>query len=203
VFRGQNSRPTRSALKRCGEAVLRHLMTVALVLSSLPTSGQGLIIDEYRAKANYLSHFLSFVEWPEDIWPSKDAPFSICVLGQYSFGINLAELTRGVTVHERRVEIKWMRNLDEVRSCQVLFVSGSEQKRYAQVLEAVHGERVLTVGETPDFLDAGGMVGFVNQKESLRFDVNVGEANKAHLKISSRMLALARRVMNPGAAAKS
>lgn len=183
--------------------MLRHLTAVALVLFPLPINGQSLFSDEYRAKANYLAHFPSFVEWPEDAWPSRDAPFLICVFGNYAFGTSLAELTRGETVRERPIEIRWMRNLDELRSCQVLFVSGSEQKRYEQVLEAVRGGRVLTVGETPEFLNAGGMVSFVNQKESIRFDVNIAEANRVHLKISSRMLALARRVVNQAARAKS
>jgi hypothetical protein len=62
---------------------------------------------------------------------------------------------------------------------------------------------MLTVGETPEFLDAEGMVSFSTEDESVRFDVNLGEANKAHLKISSHMLALARRVVNPAEAAKS
>jgi hypothetical protein len=62
---------------------------------------------------------------------------------------------------------------------------------------------VFTVGETPEFLDAGGMVSFASQDEFLRFDVNLGEANKAHLQISSRLLTLARRVVNPAESAKS
>jgi hypothetical protein len=62
---------------------------------------------------------------------------------------------------------------------------------------------VFTVGETSEFLDAGGMVTFSNQDEFIRFDVNLGEANKAHLKISSRLLVLARRVVNQAESAKS
>ena len=204
MSRQQNLRAAGSGrLKRRCVGMLRHLAAVALVLFPLPINGQSLFSDEYRAKANYLAHFPSFVEWPEDAWPSRDAPFLICVFGNYAFGTSLAEFTRGRTVRDRRVEIKWMRSLDELRSCHVLFVSRSEQKRYAQVLEAVQGERALTVGETPEFLNAGGMVSFVSQKESIRFDVNIAEANRVHLKISSRMLALARRIVKQAAQAKS
>lgn len=204
MSRGQNLRPTGSGrLKRCRQGMLRQLAAVVLLLFPLAIDGQSLFSDEYRKKANYLSHFPSFVEWPEDAWPSRDAPFLICVFGNYGFGTSLAELTRGERVRERRIEIRWKRNLDELRSCQVLFVSGSEQNRYEQVLEVVRGGRVLTVGETPEFLNAGGMVSFVKQEESIRFDVNVVEANRVQLKISSRMLALARRVVKQPATAKS
>jgi hypothetical protein len=85
----------------------------------------------------------------------------------------------------------------------MLFVSHSEQKRYGQVLQAVRGKMMFTVGETPEFIDAGGMVSLSVQGESIQFDVNLGEANKAHLKISSHMLVLARRVVNQAEAAKS
>lgn len=61
---------------------------------------------------------------------------------------------------------------------------------------------MFTVGETQEFLDAGGMLSFFIQGESLGFDVNLGEVNKARLRISSRMLALARRVVNQAVATK-
>jgi hypothetical protein len=58
-------------------------------------------------------------------------------------------------------------------------------------------------GETPEFLDAGGILCFSSQQGAIQFDVNLEAANKAHLKISSRLLALARHVVNQAEAAKS
>jgi hypothetical protein len=60
---------------------------------------------------------------------------------------------------------------------------------------------VLTVGETAEFLDAGGIVTFTMQQETLQFDVNLDGASRVHLKISSHMLALARRVVHKTEAA--
>ncbi len=106
-------------------------------------------------------------------------------------------------VHDRRLEIRWVRKVLELSACQILFISRSEQKRYNQALDAVRGKMVLTVGETPEFLDAGGILSFSGQQATIQFDVNLAAANKAHLKISSRLLALARRVVNQTEAAKS
>ena len=92
---------------------------------------------------------------------------------------------------------------NELRACHILFVSHSEEKHYSTVLQAIQGASVLTVGETPDFLAAGGAVSFQFQNEVLQFEVNLNNANEAHLKLSSRMLALARRVVNKTAEAKS
>lgn len=184
-------------------ALLCVYLTLSLLLASLPLPAQAPTAAEYRAKANYLANFPSFVEWPPEALPSANTPFLVCVFGEFSFGTSLAEITRGATVHDRRIEVRWVRKAQELSACQILFVSRSEQKRYNQTLEAVRDKTVLTVGETPEFLDAGGIFNFSGQQGRVQFDVNLAAANKAHLKISSRLLALARHVVNQTEAAKS
>ena len=183
--------------------LMRVWMIVSLLFVSLPLPAQTPAVAEYRAKANYLANFPSFVEWPAEALPPGNAPFLVCVFGEFSFGTSLAEITRGTTVRERRLEIRWVRKAQELAACQILFVSRSEQKRYTQALEAVRGKTVLTVGETPEFLEAGGILSFSGQQGTIQFDVNLAAASKAHLKISSRLLALARHVVNQMEAAKS
>src|SRR5437879_3636401 len=182
---------------------LRVGLASSLLLASVPLSAQNASDLEYRAKANYLANFPSFVEWPPEALPSANAPFLVCVFGEFPFGTTLAEIARGTAVQGRRIEIRWIRKPQELPACQVLFVSHSEQKRYNLALYAVRSRMVLTVGETPEFLDAGGIVSFSNQPGAIQFDVNLEAANKAHLIISSRLLALARRVVNQAEAAKS
>jgi uncharacterized protein DUF4154 len=172
-----------------------------LLAAALPVTGQS-SLHEYRSKANFLAQFPSFIDWPEDAFPSAQAPFAVCVVGAFSFGTSLAEITRGMSAHGRQIEIRWKHKDEELRNCQVLFVSRSEAKRYAQILQAVQGAGVLTVGETPDFLAAGGAVGFLFQEDKLQFEVNLVAANGAHLRISSRLLAIAKRVLNKPEAAR-
>jgi hypothetical protein len=184
-------------------ALLRVGVALSFLLASLPLPAQDTATAEYRAKANYLANFPSFVEWPPEAWSQGKTSFLVCVFGEFSFGTSLAEITRGVTVHDRRIEIRWIRKPQELAACQVLFVSRSEQKSYTQALDAVRGQTVFTVGETPGFLEAGGILSFSGQQGTIQFDVNLEAANKAHLKISSRLLALARHVLNQTEAAKS
>ena len=183
----------------------RALLSLAfsLLLVSAPLPAQNSSAREYRAKANYLANFPNFAEWPPESLPPANIPFLVCVFGEFTFGTSLAEITRGTTVQGRRIEIRWIRKSQELPACQILFVSRSEQKKYGQVLDAVRGRMVLTVGETPEFLEAGGIVSFAGQPGAIQFDVNLEAANKAHLRISSRLLALARRVVNQAQAAKS
>lgn len=162
-------------------------------------SSQGYASAEYRSKANFLVRFLDFVEWPETSFPSSQAPFVVCVRGDFLFGTSLAEIARGSSPQGKRVDVLWLRDDQKLRSCHILFVSRSESKRYTKILQAVAGGDVLTIGETPDFLDAGGAMSFTEQPEAggsqLQFEVNLLAANSAHLRISSKLLAVARRVV--------
>jgi len=90
-----------------------------------------------------------------------------------------------------------------LRSCHILFVSRSEASRYGKILKTIEGASVLTVGETSNFLASGGAIDFLFQEDRLQFEVSVGAASDAHLRISSNMLALARHVITRTEAAKS
>jgi YfiR/HmsC-like len=184
-------------------ALVRFGLTLCLLTNPILLEAQLATTPENRAKANFLARVPSFIEWPEQALPSGPAPFVICIIGDFSLGVPLSESLRGITLHEKHAEIRGVRIDQELHSCHILFVSRFERKRYDRVLGSVRGLNVLTVGETPEFLDAGGMVSFSMREETLQFDVNLEEANKAHLKISSRLLALARHVLNRTEAAKS
>jgi asparagine synthetase B (glutamine-hydrolysing) len=99
------------------------------------------------------------------------------------------------------VEVRWIHKDDELRKCHILFVSRSESKRYAKVLQSVQGADELTVGETSDFLSAGGALSVSFGDQALQFEVNLVAVSEAHLRVSSRLFALARRVVGkPGEA---
>jgi hypothetical protein len=100
-------------------------------------------------------------------------------------------------------KFRWARKEQDLRACHILFVSRSEGKRYESIFKSIQGANVLTVGETPDFLASGGAIDFLIAEDRLQFEVNIGAASDAHLRISSNMLALARHVITRAEAAKS
>jgi len=159
-------------------------------------AAQSSVSPEYQDKAVFLSQFPNFIEWPDSSFPAAQSPFVICVFGDFSFGTALAEATRTAVFHGRKLEVRWVRKIPDARACQILFVSRSESARYPQLLAAVFNRQVLTVGETSDFLNAGGAVCFSFENEALQFEVNLAAASGAGLKMNSRLLELARRVVN-------
>jgi predicted nucleic acid-binding protein len=179
-------------------------LVCGLLIGSLPLGAQSSASAEYKSKARVLVNIPSFIEWPESAFPSGQTYFSVCALGEFRFGIFLADLARGRTKHGRPIEIRWLKKDQDLQTCQILYVSRSESKRYAEIMGVLRGSNILTIGETSNFLDAGGAIVFsFREEEGLRFDVNLSATNAAHLKISSSLLALARRVLNTPEAAKS
>jgi hypothetical protein len=179
------------------------ILVFGLLAGSWPLTAQWSISAEYQSKARALVNLPNFIEWPDSAFPSGQSSFSVCVLGDFRFGISLAELAKGRTTHGRPIEIHGLKKDEDIQACQILYISQLEAKRYAKILDGVRGSNKLTVGETPNFLDAGGALVLSFEPEGLRFDVNLRATKAAHLKISSNLLALARRVLNSPETAKS
>jgi len=173
--------------------------TIALLcgLLVLPPAGaaQSTIPAEYRSEANALAKIPSFVDWPDSAFALSKAPFRFCVYGSFPFGTTLSELIRTDAAHGRRIEIRWARKVSDLRDCQIVFISRSEQKNYAKLLPLLRSTPTLTIGETEDFAESGGMIEFGYQNGILTFEVNLMLVEEAHIKINSRLLSLAKRIL--------
>jgi hypothetical protein len=202
VSRLQGPKKRFSIERRIRGFVFFGLLTI-LVLPLPASRSREERLNEYQAKASFLAAFPKFVEWPPDAFSAEQSPLLLCVFGDFSFGTSLAEATRGTSIRGRHVEVRWARKEQDLRACHILFVSRSEGKRYGSIFKSIQGANVLTVGETSDFLASGGAIDFLIAEDKLQFEVNIGAASDAHLRISSNMLALARHVISRTEAAKS
>ena len=113
------------------------------------------------------------------------------VLGENPFHDDLQRTIRNKTIDEHPLVIKEFRSPSEATNCHVLFISTSEKNRLPEILKSLKGTSVLTVGETEHFTESGGMINFVMRAKKIRFQINNEEANKAGLKISSKLMSLA------------
>ncbi len=120
------------------------------------------------------------------------SPVAICILGNDPFGRVLDEMVQGEAVNGRKLIVQRMSQPPAPQACQVLFF---EQlgKGCCQDSERA-GAGVLTVGEGEKFLREGGMIAFVIENRRVRFDINQAAAEKAGLKLSSKLLSVARSV---------
>lgn len=171
-------------------AAVPVLLTVIVVPNVTKAQSSGLT--EYQVKAAFLYNFAKFVEWPPDAFPNNTTPFTICVLGDNPFGSSLNEIVQGQTINARGFVIRTNIQKQDVKACHILFISDSEKKQLLEDLKSLRGTSVLTVGETPDFAEQGGQIQFFWVNGKIRFAVNTDAAERAHLKMSSKLLALAK-----------
>jgi len=158
---------------------------IAIALALTPVSGRGQ--GALDAKAELLLNIARFVEWPD----ARDQ-LTFAVLGDDDLAAVVASTLSTKTLPGRKLYVRCIRRPEDARDCQVLFIAPSEASRIPQVVQAVEGHSVLTVADTPGFTLAGGMVDFVQDNDRVRFEINLGTAERARLKISAKLLALAR-----------
>jgi hypothetical protein len=145
---------------------------------------------EYQVKAAFLKNFVKFVEWPP---PS--AALTLCILADDPFKEALAgtdEVGGGRKLRYRRIA-----SIREAGGCQAVFVPFSQRAALPEILAALEGKPVLTVGDGEGMAGAGLMLSFLIEDQKVRFEANLAPARRAGLIVSSRLLGLARTVHNP------
>jgi hypothetical protein len=173
--------------------VLWVLGVVMLLLSSAQV--QSSTASEYQVKAAFLYNFAKFVEWPPSSFSDASAPLQICVFGRDPFGEELRNITSEKTVNGRKLEVRQVADLQHARSCHILFVASSGKTAVKQIVEGLRGVSVLTVGDTKGFAEQGGMINFVLENDRVQFEVSRKAAEQAGLKISSKLLSVAKLVI--------
>jgi hypothetical protein len=151
----------------------------------------GAVAEEYQVKAAFLFNFAKFVEWPADAFKAADDPITICVLGQDPFGGALEDVVRDKTVASRPFVVRQVSSIPQAIKCQIVFVTASERKRVRSILDELKGRSILTVGEAEDFTANGGVINFKLKGARVRIEIDTGAAERAKLRISSKLLSLA------------
>jgi hypothetical protein len=163
------------------------LLVAACLAGALPAQQRS---REYDLKAVFLFNFATFVEWPEAARPPANEPLVIGILGRDPFGPALDEIVAGEKLNGHPLQVRRCRTPDEARGCHILFISASEAPRATEILEALKGQPVLTVGDMPRFLEMGGVIAFSTDAR-LQLHVNAPAARQAGLSISSKLLRVA------------
>lgn len=154
---------------------------------------------EYQVKAAFLYNFAKFVEWPAGAFEGPTDSLVLCVVGDDPFGESLDTVVRGETLNGRPLVVHRTRDVYEIRDCHVVFVPRSERGRQERLLEDLRNRGILTVGEADGFLTGGGIIRFVLEQNRVRFDINLQAAESSGLRLSSKLLRLARTIHTPSA----
>ncbi|HEY7496877.1 MAG TPA: YfiR family protein [Vicinamibacterales bacterium] len=177
-------------------ARLAAALTVLCVAAlSTGARSQTATIDE--VKAAFLFNFAKFVEWPD----GDAGPLQIGVLGNDNVSDSLREIVRGKSVNGRSLASRRVTANDDLASLDLFFVGASEKSRIPDLLKRLDGTSVLTVSDVDKFCHQGGVIALTQEGNHVRFDINLDAAERSKLKVSSKLLALARTVHPVRAAA--
>jgi len=195
---GQNQRYKDAWLDACLRWLRIFLAAVVLLplfSGSWPASTQASSPNEYAVKAAFLFHFAQFVEWPDGVFQTASSPVVYCTIGEDPFQGALDETLKGKTIDARALQVRHLKDGSEAQGCHVAFIGKIGKRRVTDELANLGSNPVLTIGETEEFVKNNGMIAFCVEENKIRFDINLQAAERANLKISSRLLALAKTVI--------
>lgn len=173
-----------------------RLLSAALALLCMsPLTSVAQRTTDIRLEAAYIYNFAKFVEWPPFKFPNSSTPVRFCVLNDFAFQSELNRALSARTISGRTLEVALLRDASQALQCHVLFINAAQERQVEHLLKPLRSASVLTVGETDGFLDEGGMINFSLQNDQVQFRINRKAAQEANLYLSSRLLSLAKKVV--------
>jgi hypothetical protein len=169
---------------------LKLILTFFFAICAFQSYSQANI---YVLKAVYLEKFSRFVTWPEESeMDNLDKPFVIAVMGKTPLHKNLEQIYAIKKINNKRVEIKKIYNLYEIKDCHILVVAESERKNLQNILTLAERLPVLTISDSPKFAENGVLINFFEEKNKLRFEINESAVLKSPLQMSFYLMNSAR-----------
>lgn len=197
-----------------------YILVIFMLLAEVVTSSAMAIdtdkVRERKIKAAFLYNFINFVQWPEEVSVDDGEPFVIGVVGETTMNrefLNLAKKkikNKKIVVRQyenfcesakklknSKSKEKWKQGVQLLKKCRVVFISNCESlssEDRALILKELEGSPILIVGESEDFLESGGIINFLTD-EKISFEINFNSAKQNGIQIRSKLLKLAKRVI--------
>lgn len=165
--------------------------TAAALAVMLPAQGAR-AGDDNEVKADMLCNMAKFVQWPDAVVSQNKGQLVVTILGEDDLAGSIANVLSQRNVNGKPVYVRFARRIQDVRGSQIVYIAASEMPHAEEILAALKGTPVLTVSDTEGFAGKGGMVDFSGIAPRVRFEVSLVRAEQAGLRISSKLLAIAR-----------
>ncbi len=169
-------------------ADLARAAAAALLLIGGPVSAQD--VTEPALKAAFIYNFAKFTAWPADVLPAGE-PLVMCILNDEAVRVALERLVKDRLLEGHAMSVSGTAPGGAHPVCQVLYMSGITSDQAARLIAGLSNKPVLTISDLDGFIKLGGIAQFFYEQGRLRFSVQVSAAERARLRISSRLLVLA------------
>jgi uncharacterized protein DUF4154 len=171
-------------MKRCCQiAQFVVLMGVANLLQAATR--------EEAIKAGIVYNVTKFTVWPER--HIEGTHFNLCVFGdKYNDGF---DALAGKLTMEKPLLIKRNPKSSDIRTCQIAYIKKTHQINIQKILNKCKSLPILTVSESLNFINNGGMIGLIRDENHIGFEANVKAINSVGINIGAQLLKLAKRVV--------
>lgn len=149
---------------------------------------QSTVPPEYRVKAVFVYNFTQFIDWPKDAFEFAEEPLIIGVLGNNPFGTNLEEAVESEKVGAHPIQVRYFKDVFELSKCHILYINLSQPDAVKNVINSLAGHSTLTIHDTEEFPQWGGMIRFFINESKINLEINTTAAKAAKLHISSKLL---------------
>jgi len=149
--------------------------------------------NEQLLKVAFIYNFAKFTTWPDSVFADPKAPITFCVVGKHEFG-EAFDSVQGKSVGGRTVIVKYLTSYRNKDQCQVVYVAPSEKPRLPKIVSTSKEIHALTVSDIDGFGESCGIIRMVRGSDDrIAFEINVKAAEASGLKLSSKLLNLAKR----------
>jgi len=170
-------------------ALVTALAMVAMPSIAVPAQEAN----EQLLKVAFIYNFAKFTTWPDSVFADAKAPITFCVVGKHEFG-NAFDSVQGKSVGGRTVVVKYLSAYRDKDDCQVVYVAPSEKARLPKIVSTSKEVHALTVSDLDGFGESCGIIRMVRGADDrIGFEINVKAAEESGLKLSSKLLNLAKR----------
>lgn len=173
---------------------------VAIVFATTSQAKDALpnVASEYEVKAAFVYKFKDFVEWSDAENVSElrwEKSTDICVVGVNPFGKALEEIVRSDSMSNTASRVVMLDSNLSIHECKLAFISRSERFKLPKLMEEAKKGRILTISDIPSFAEIGGMIELTIESDRVGFVINEIATKQARIKISSKLLRLASKVI--------
>ncbi len=169
------------------------LLVLVLTYNMVQTTAMSPSANLTLIKVAYLYRFAKFIEWPPEADRVARPAFPLCMFGMEAIEGALPAL-QGKSIKGKKVAIQYFAQAADLTpdACQILYVRGVKPERFRPIITRFREQPVLTVGDMERFAQRGGMIHFMTEGRKTRFAINIDAAQRAGLRIRSKLLKLAK-----------
>ena len=162
---------------------------VLCLLAADRAAAGGSAYEAERVKAEFVERFTRFIEWPGEA-EAPPGPFVLGLFGEGPVAASLERMAATRRLRGRPLEVRRLATPEGVTACHAVWIAGSRSGDLAGLLALTAGRPILTLGDTDGYGTRGVILNLRPAGRHLRFEVNLHEARRSGLKLSSKLLRL-------------